>query len=114
MNSPQSDEELGRIFRGKAESLGYSPAVLMGFAEAAAHFQRWGVMPKSPPWPRVEQQETLGSEHLAAWPEWTAKLIPPGSSIEGMTWPDGTLTIRLLCPRGRVLAASIEHPTSSK
>ena len=81
MTTPQSDEELGRLFRAKADSLGCSPAVLMGLAEAIATFQTWSVMPNFPPFPNIDLEEILGPEHLAAWPEWTAKVISPG-------WPN--------------------------
>ncbi len=114
MTSPQSDQELGKIFRSKAASLGYSSDALLQLAEASANFQRWTIMPNFLPWPSIELEETLGTEHLAAWPAWTAKLISPGCRIESMTWPDGTTTTRLLSSRGLVLAASIEHPSSSK
>jgi hypothetical protein len=113
MNSPQSDQELGNVFRSTAESLGYSPDVLLRLAEAAAYFSRWAVMPNFGPCPQIENEEIISPEHLAAWPEWTTKLIPPGSSVENMIWPDGTTTIRLLSPRGLVLAAAIERPEST-
>ncbi len=111
MNSSISDQELGNILRSKAESLGYSPDALLSLAEAAAYFSRWSILPNFGPQPQLEIEETIGPEHLAAWPEWTTKLIPPGSRVERIIWPDGTVATRLLSPSALVLAANIERPS---
>ncbi len=110
MNSSTSDTELGQTLRAKAASLGYSPDALLKIAEAAADFHRWSVLPNFAPFPRLTAEQTISPEHLAGWPDWSEKLILPGSRIESLLWPDGTTAIRLLSPRGRVLAASIDHP----
>lgn len=114
MNSTQSDEELGRACRSKAASLGYSPDAFLNVAEAFIIHQRWSTMPNFPPFPQIELEVTLGPEHLAAWPEWTAKLIDAGCRIQQMTWPDGTVTTRLVSRQRAVLAAEIERPVSPK
>ncbi len=110
MNSPQSDEELGRAFRRVAASLGWSPNALLKSAEPSAYRHRWSVMPNSAPFHHVLNETIIKSEHLERWQEWSDKLIPPGCRIDRLIWPDTTSTTRLLSPKGLVLAAFIEHP----
>lgn len=110
MNSPDNDSELGMFFRKKAAELGQSPLTLLKMAEAAALWHKWSVMPNFPPFPKEVESLVLSEVHLADWPEWSASLITPGCRIERLTWPNGTVSVRLLSPRGLVLAANILHP----
>jgi len=93
-----------------AASLGWSPDALLKIAEAAADVHRWSVMPSFTPFPQILDEAMIESEQLEGWPEWSARLIPPGCRMDRLIWPDTTSTTRLLSPRGLVLAASIEHP----
>ena len=110
MNSPNTDSELATALREKAAELGYSPLALLGMAEAAAAVNRWSVMPNFPPFPVVTQRSVLSEDQLDHWPEWSFCLIPPGSRMEQLDWPDGTITVRLVNPKGLVLAANVTLP----
>jgi hypothetical protein len=110
MNSPTSDTELGQMLRAKAASLGYSPNAFLNMAEEYAELTRWSVTHAFGPHPHTILEDTIGQEHLEAWPAWSAKLISVGCKIERLEWVDGRVTTRLLTPRGRVLAAFIEPP----
>ena len=112
MNSSTSDTELGRILRAKAAQLGYSPDALLSMAEAWAEWTRWSVMQNFGPHPHAILKDTIGQEHLEAWPDWSAKLISVGCKIERLEWADGRVTTRLLSPRRLVLAAFIEPPST--
>lgn len=112
MNSSSSDTELGRIFRTKAATLGYSPEALLTMAEAWADWTRWAVPQNFGPFPDTIIEEPIGPDHLQAWPEWSTKFISIGCKLERLEWPDGRVTTRLLSPRGLVLAAAIEPPTA--
>jgi len=114
MNTPTSDEELGRIFRARAKSIGYSPMSLLSVAEAYVRHQNWSIMPTFPPRPSIELEEELTTEHLVAWPDWTAKLISPGCKMQQMVWHEGTITTRLVSRQWFVLAAEVEHPVKPK
>ena len=107
MNSPTTDSELALALRKKAAELGYTPLALLSLAEAAADVNRWSVMPNFPPFPQVTDEFVILDEQLCQWPEWSAALIPPGSRMERLNWPDGTNTLRLVSPRGLVLATKI-------
>ena len=110
MNSSTSDTELGQMLRAKAASLGYSPDALLNMAEGLAEWTRWSVTQAFGPRPHTVLQDTISEEHLAAWPDWSAKLIFVGCKIERLEWDDGRVTTRLLTPRALVLAADIEPP----
>ena len=112
MNSSPSDTELGQTLRAKAASLGYTPDALLALAEAAADFQRWSILPNFAPFPQLTAEQIIGPEHLDGWPDWSEKIIPRGSQLESLLWPDGTITVRLVSPHGLVLASSIERPST--
>lgn len=101
-----TDEDLGRKVREVAASLNYSPEALIEFARAAAEHERWSVLPNFGPHPKVIAEKELEESDLAGWPDWINPLIGPGCRLENLEWPDGTITVQILSPRGRVLAAS--------
>ena len=72
MNSSTSDAELGRIFRAKAAECGYSPDAFLGMAEEWAEWTKWSVnfVSGPGPYPHTILVETLGQDHLSAWPDW--------------------------------------------
>lgn len=107
MDSPTSDLILGQQCRAAAAAAGCSPAAFLKNAQESLAWQRLIVTPNFPPFPAVEQELTLGPEHLAEWPEWTADLVAPESRIERLRWPDGTVVTRLLTRRALVLGANI-------
>lgn len=113
MNTSTSDTELGQMLRAKAAALGCSPDALLKLSEAAADFQHWSIFPNFAPFPQITAELTIGPEHLAEWPDWSAKLIPPGTRMESLLWPDSTTTTRLVSARGLVLASVVERPTST-
>lgn len=113
MNSSTSDTELGQTLRAKAFGLDCTPDALLAHAEAVADFQRWSIIPNFAPFPQITAEHTIGPEHLEGWPDWGVELISPDCKIQRLEWPGGTITTRLLSPRGLVLAASIEHPANS-
>lgn len=114
MNSPTSDAELAEVLRRAASACHLSPMALLKLGEAAAEHQRWACIPNFPPFPEVTNEETLTEDHLAAWPDWSRDLVGPGARLAALVWPDGTRTVRLLSPRGLVLAASTNHPSPAK
>jgi len=113
MNSSSSDAELGRILRAKAAECGYSPDAFLGMAEEWAEWTKWSVnfVSGPGPFPHTILVETLGQDHLSAWPDWSEELITVGCQIEKLEWRDGRVTTRLRDPRGRVIAANIQPPS---
>lgn len=108
MNTSESDEELGRKMRELATELRYSPEALLALAKETVEWQSKSVLPNVAPFPKLLAEEEITPAHLEQWPEWTAPLIRAGCNMELLHWPDGTTTVRLMSPRGRVLAAAIE------
>lgn len=106
MNSPSTDEDLGRIVREIAASFNYSPGALLQLAREVAERERWSVLPNCGPQPALINEKNLEESDLEGWPEWINPLIGPGCRLEHLKWPDGTVTLRILSPRGRVLTAS--------
>jgi hypothetical protein len=110
MNSMHPDEELGKKLRLIANALGFSPEAFLEYAKKEAESQHYSVPQNFVPSPTCTSEFTIAREHLAEWPEWTSKLIPPGSKMEELCWPDGSIVQRLLSPRALVLASCVEHP----
>lgn len=109
MDSPTSDLALGQLLRAAAAASACSPSVFIKNAQESLAHQRLIVMPNFPPFPAIEEEFTLGPEHLADWPEWTADLIAPESRLERLRWPEGTVVTRLLNRRALVLGANISR-----
>lgn len=105
-----TDEDLGRKVREIASSFNYSPEALIEIARATAEHQRWSVLPNFGPHPKLIAEKELEESDLAGWPDWINPLIGPGCRLENLEWPDGTASLRILSPRGRVLAASRISP----
>jgi hypothetical protein len=105
MNTPISDEDLGKKVREMAAACECTPDIFLELAKSAAEHQRWSVMPNIGPYPEVINEKELEESDLAEWPEWISPLIRPGCRLENLEWPDGTISLRILSPRGRVVAA---------
>lgn len=110
MDIPTSDLALGQQLRAAAAAVGCSPSAFISHAQESLARQRLIQTAAFPPFPTVEEELTLGPEHLAEWPEWTAELIGPESRLERLRWPDGTVVTRLLTRRALVLGANISRP----
>jgi hypothetical protein len=105
MQTPDSNEELGRQFRELSVRLSYSPHSLIKLTEEAAEYSRRSVVPNFPPFPELVAELNLAELDLEAWPDWARGLIPADGRVEKIRWPDGKEIIRLLSSRGLVLAA---------
>jgi hypothetical protein len=110
MNSPITDEYIARKVREVAASLNYSPEALIELARAEAEHERWSVLPNFGSNPKVIAEKELEESDLTGWPDWISPLIRPGCRLENLEWPDGTIIVRILSPRNRVLAASRVSP----
>lgn len=97
--------ELRRI----GAKFGYAPEAVLTLAEAAVRFQRDAHVPNFPPFPQEIDECEISEDVAERWPDWVAVLLPPGSKWERLHWPDGSQTIRLVDPRGAVLAATKIH-----
>ena len=109
MDSLTSDLALGQQLRAAAAAVGCSPSAFISHAQESLSRQRLIQTPQFPPFPAVEAELTIGQEHLAEWPEWTAELIGPESRLERLRWPEGTVVTRILNRRALVLGANISR-----
>lgn len=100
----QDDLSLIRQLRQAADSVNHSPAALIQLGVSAAKWHSYSVLQASPPWPELVEESVVTEEHLAQWPHWVSNLVPDGSKWELLHWPDGSKTIRLMTPQGRVIA----------
>lgn len=107
MDSPILDLALGQQLRAAAAAVGYSPAAFISHAQESLARQRLIQTPHAPPFPDVEEELTLGLEHLTEWPGWTTELIGPECRLERLRWPDGTVVTRLLDRRALVMGAHV-------
>jgi len=105
--SSENDRELLERLKESARKYGYTPGALLLAAEGAAELQKIAVVPVFGPYPQRIDEAAIGEEGLANWPDWVAALVPPGSKWERLHWPDGSATVRLVEPRGNVLAATL-------
>lgn len=101
----RDDSDLLAALKQMAADNNCSPAAFLHLAESAAEYQRRAFIPNSGPFPLVIDEAAITAHDLAAWPAWVSKLVPPGSQWEKLHWPDATVTLRLVDPRGGVLAA---------
>jgi hypothetical protein len=108
----KSDSELGQMLRTRAEASGCSPEHFLSLAETLACWQRHAHIPARGPLPTNVLVEEITDEHVDSWPEWSKRLVGPGSRIEQLTWPGGTVSTRLLTRRGLVLASVEESGTA--
>ena len=106
MKTPDDDILLKEI-KAVAAEVEYSPEALIGLGRDAAIWLRHALRPDFPPFPRTIDEALVELNSCDPASDWIAKLVPPGSKWERLQWPDGSVTIRLVDPRAKVLAA--EH-----
>ena len=102
----QDDLSLIRQLRQAADSVNHSPAALIQLGVSAAKWHSYSVLQASPPWPELVEDAVVTEAQLEQWCHWVKQLVPVGSKWERLYWPDGSHTIRLITPNGRVIAAS--------
>jgi hypothetical protein len=110
------DSELLAALKKVAADNGHSPSAFIQLAKGTAEHQRRAYIPNVGPFPRVVEEVAITSNALGAWPAWVPGLVPPGSQREKLHWPDDSTTLRLVDPRGLVLAAKwlpIQTPTKT-
>lgn len=98
------DQRLLQMLRAAAAETNHSPEALIALGKDAAHWNLRVVIQANPPWPTDVQEQEITDEQIDQWPEWVADLLEHGSRWERLEWEDSTYTVRLLTPRGRVIA----------
>lgn len=106
------DQHLLTRLKASAEKYGFTPEALLLAGESAAEFQRLALVPIFGPFPSATDEVTIEEEALTNWPAWVAELVPSGSKFERLHWPDGSTTLRLVNPRGLILAATRPQTTN--
>ena len=99
------EQDLLNLLNAAAVDSGYSAEALVAMAIAVAKWKKTAVVPNLGPYPQEIDEWEFTSESLASWPEWVARLVPPGSKWERLHWPDDSVTIRLVNQHSLVLAA---------
>jgi hypothetical protein len=103
------DQKLLVRLKEAAARYGFTPEALLLAGETAAEFQSFALVPIFGPFPAAVDEAPIDQEALTNWPGWVADLVPAGSKWERLHWPDGSVTVRLVNPRARVLAATRVH-----
>ncbi len=101
------DQRLLQMLRAAAMDTNHSPEALIALGKDAAHWNLRVVIQANPPRPTNVQVQEITDEQIDQWPEWVADLLQHGSRWERLEWEDRTYTVRLLTPRGRVIAGRV-------
>lgn len=108
------DQELLRELKVVSKEANCTPLALIKLAQEAAKWQRQAGIFNFGPFPIQIEEAEFWPEMVPEWPDWVGEFVPVGSKWEQLRWPDGSITIRLVNPRGLVLAARHIEPEKAE